>query len=35
MRLIDLLGDYPLLALFVVTSIIVLLSYEGGYRAGR
>ena len=35
MRLYDLLGDYPILTLFVVTLMIVLLSYEGGFRAGR
>jgi hypothetical protein len=35
MRLTDMLGDYPILALFVATLIIVMLSYEGGFRAGR
>jgi len=35
MRLYGLLGDFPILAMFVVTLIIVLLSYEGGFRAGR
>jgi hypothetical protein len=35
MRLYDLLTDFPILALFVATLIIVLLSYEGGFRAGR
>jgi hypothetical protein len=35
MRFYDLLGDYPMLALFVATMIVVLLSYEGGFRAGK
>src|SRR5262249_61183819 len=35
MGLYDLLGDFPILTLFVATLIIVLLSYEGGFRAGR
>src|SRR5262245_18920937 len=35
MGLYDLLGAYPILTLFVATMIIVLLSYEGGFRAGR
>ena len=35
MGLYDLLGDYPVLTLFVATLIIVLLAYEGGFRAGR
>src|SRR5262247_2098793 len=35
MRFYDLLGDFPMLAMFVATLVIVLLSYEGGFRAGR
>jgi len=35
MKLYALLGDYQILTLFVATLRIVLLSYEGGFRAGR
>src|SRR5262245_21672162 len=31
----DLLGDFPMLVMFVSTLFIVFLSYEGGFRAGR
>lgn len=35
MGLHGLLDDFPLLILFIVTLLIVSLSYEGGFRAGR
>lgn len=35
MRLQSLLDDLPLLILFMITMMVVLLSYEGGFRAGR
>ncbi|HEU0174911.1 MAG TPA: hypothetical protein VFV58_11665 [Blastocatellia bacterium] len=35
MGLYGLVDDFPILALFVFTLLVVLLSYEGGFRAGR
>ncbi|MGE3438817.1 MAG: hypothetical protein AB7O81_24530 [Blastocatellales bacterium] len=35
MKLYGLLDDFPLLIVFIVTVMIVLLSYECGFRAGR
>jgi hypothetical protein len=35
MRLYTLLDDFPLLAIFVATVAIILLSFECGFRAGR
>jgi hypothetical protein len=35
MGVYGLLDDFPLLALFITTLAVILLSYEGGFRAGR
>src|SRR5215468_4745125 len=35
MGLSGLVDDFPILTLFVFTLLVVLLSYEGGFRAGR
>jgi len=35
MELYGLLDDFPILILFVATIVIAMLSYEGGFRAGR
>lgn len=35
MGVYGLLDDFPLLALFITTLAVILLSFEGGFRAGR